>query len=111
MRSWVESCNVLGLLEAHPGVCLCISALEEPTRGLAGGPEKVNSQRVFVTHKQPYIPIYIHTHTQRPLKEAPGRHNDAFVRATFPMSACSSTQIDHLSIALCMKGKCMHAAE
>lgn len=27
------------------------------------------------------------------------------------MSPCSSTQIDHLSIACCMKGKCMHAVQ
>lgn len=33
------------------------------------------------------------------------------MRARFPMSPCSNTQIDHLSIACCMKGKCMHAAE
>lgn len=49
-----------------------------------------------------------HTHTHQGLKEAPGRHSDAFVKARFPMSPCSSTQIDHRSAARCMKGKCMH---
>lgn len=64
--------------------------------------EKVNSYSSF-SHSN----IAIHT---TPLKEAPERHNEAFVRARFLMSPRSSTQIDHLSIALRLKGKCMHAS-
>lgn len=51
---------------------------------------------------------HTHTHTRQGLKEAPGRHSNAFVKARFPMSPCSSTQIDHRSTGRCMKGKCMH---
>lgn len=51
------------------------------------------------------------TRTCQSLKEAPGRHSDAFVKARFPMSPCSSTLIDHPRAACCMKGKCMHVRE
>lgn len=86
----------------HIWESVCTLALGVPSGGWWGGLEKVNSTHPF--H------IQIHTH-MTPLKEAPERHNEAFVRARFLMSPRSSTQIDHLSIALCLKGKCMHASE
>lgn len=62
-------------------------------------------------------PVNVNSYTQTvivtdaPQKKASGRHNNAFVQARFPMSPCSNTQIDHLCVALCMKGKCMHVRE
>lgn len=90
----------------HIWESVCTLALGVPSGGWLGGLEKVNSTHPF--HIQ--IQSYTHTH-MTPLKEAPERHNEAFVRARFLMSPRSSTQIDHLSIALCLKGKCMHASE